>query len=502
VRGYPPELNEIMMRALAKDREDRFPDLARFVSEVEEFMAREGMVHSPQRVAGYMQEIFKDDIEQEAQLGHPLIAEESSGPSDIARATARKTGRIEKQDVEEVQQAPTKATVAGRSRTGTGQRYDMAATTTDVPAGPAESGMTSVVARLRSRLGISLAAALALLALVAVAIWFATKPTDANAAQGRISVNTDPPGATVYVDGAPAEGKTPTTIFNLPVGKTFVIKVDLFGYEPQQKEVMTIEGRSVEFSTALTKSTGTFGIVKIMSQPPGAKVYVDGSPQSQVTPLDMPGLKVGEEHTAVFMLDGFEDATKKFKVNEGVTTVAIDLVKRGLVEPKLDAAVALKVDAAVAPPPVVDGKLDLDSNPRGVMVIYDGKELGLTPLKALPFPPGEYTFKFVDEKRGIDDEKTVIVVAGKLARLSPRLATKKVVITPPRGGKGTLKVVVKGNWADVYINGKKIGQTPIPGQTLEAGSYKVRLVNPEIGKDIVKTIKIEPNKEFKITENW
>ena len=94
VRGYPPDLNAIMMRALAKDREDRYPDLAHFVSEIEEFMAREGMVHSPQRVSGYMTEVFKDDIEQEAQLGHPLIAEESSGPSDIQRATARKTGKF------------------------------------------------------------------------------------------------------------------------------------------------------------------------------------------------------------------------------------------------------------------------------------------------------------------------------------------------------------------------------------------------------------------------
>ncbi|MBN2358682.1 MAG: PEGA domain-containing protein, partial [Deltaproteobacteria bacterium] len=429
----------------------------------------------------------------EAQLGHPLIAEESSGPSDIARATARKTARIAKQEMGDLQQAPTRATVPGRSRTSSNQRYDMAATTTDVSPAASESGMTSVVARLRSRLGISLAAALALLTLVAVAIWFASKPNDAAAAQGRIVVNTTPPGATVYVDGVPATGTTPTVISNLPIGRTFVIKVELFGYEPKQQEVLTIEGRPVEFTTALTKSSGTFGIVKFVSRPPGAKVYIDGSQQSQLTPLDLPGLKVGAEHTAVFMLDGYQDATEKFKASEGISTVTVDLVKRG--------AVDLKVDAAVAPPPVADGKLDLDSTPRGVMVIHDGKELGLTPLKGLPFPAGEHVFKFVDERRGIDAEETVTVVAGKLARLAPKLSIKTVTVKP-RSGKGVLKVVVKGNWADVYVNGKKIGQTPIPAQTLEAGVYKVRLVNPEIGKDVVKTVRIEPNREFKITERW
>jgi len=503
VRGYPPDLNAIMMRALAKDREDRFPDLAHFVSDLEEFMAREGMVHSPQRVSGYMQEVFKDDIEQEAQLGHPLIAEEASGPSDIARATARKTGKIVKQELEEVQQAPTKATVAGRSRTGAGQRYDMAATTTDVPPGPSESGMTSVVARLRSRLGISLAAALALLALVGVAIWYATKPTDAIAAQGRITVNTDPQGATVYVDGLAAAGKTPTVISNLPVGKSVVIKVELFGYEPQQKEVLAIEGRPVEFSTALTKSSGNFASVRFVSTPPGAKVYIDGAPQTQVTPFELGRLKVGDDHTAAFTLEGYENATKKFKVGEEAAPVSVELVKLGGATPALpDAAIALKPDAATAPPPVVDGKLDLDSTPRGVLVLYDGKELGTTPLKALPFPPGEYTLKFVDEKRGIDEEQTITVVGGKLTKKAFKLTTKKVVVTPPKGGKGTLKVVVKGNWADVYVNGKKIGQTPIPAQTLEAGSYKIRLVNSEIGKDVVKTVKVEANKEAKVTEVW
>ena len=45
-------------------------------------------------------------------------------------------------------------------------------------------------------------------------------------------------------------------------------------------------------------------------------------------------------------------------------------------------------------------------------------------------------------------------------------------------------------WANIYINGKHIGSTPISKHKLPAGSYKIQFKNPKAKID--KTIPVEP----------
>lgn len=55
-------------------------------------------------------------------------------------------------------------------------------------------------------------------------------------------------------------------------------------------------------------------------------------------------------------------------------------------------------------------------------------------------------------------------------------------------------------WADVYINGEKIGTTPIVKHRLDKGDYTVVLKNPVAGKEKSVEVSIEANKETKIKE--
>ena len=52
-------------------------------------------------------------------------------------------------------------------------------------------------------------------------------------------------------------------------------------------------------------------------------------------------------------------------------------------------------------------------------------------------------------------------------------------------------------WANVYVDGKLMGPTPLVELELPAGPIKVRLVNPELGVDRTETITIPRGKTVK-----
>jgi predicted ATPase/serine/threonine protein kinase len=58
VPGYPGALEDIVMRALSKEREDRFPDCEALRSELETFLERHGRPHSVARTGAYLRALF------------------------------------------------------------------------------------------------------------------------------------------------------------------------------------------------------------------------------------------------------------------------------------------------------------------------------------------------------------------------------------------------------------------------------------------------------------
>ena len=56
-------------------------------------------------------------------------------------------------------------------------------------------------------------------------------------------------------------------------------------------------------------------------------------------------------------------------------------------------------------------------------------------------------------------------------------------------------------WAKVSVNGRDMGVTPLAEPiSLPAGDYKIRLQNPELGKDVIRTVTITPNGKETIRE--
>jgi serine/threonine-protein kinase len=116
------------------------------------------------------------------------------------------------------------------------------------------------------------------------------------------------------------------------------------------------------------------------------------------------------------------------------------------------------------------------------------KKLGRGSVQQAKVPAGKHTLKVVLRK---GTRRTMAVNIKQGGHVEKSVAF----------GSGTLRIVVLP-WADVWVDGKKKGQTPMPAMDLLEGSHKVRLVNDQLGKDDKKTVRIRPGKESKIRLDW
>ena len=67
-------------------------------------------------------------------------------------------------------------------------------------------------------------------------------------------------------------------------------------------------------------------------------------------------------------------------------------------------------------------------------------------------------------------------------------------------GEGTLKVLVKP-WAVVYLDGKKLGETPFAPVKVDAGEHVLLLVNDSLKVRRKKTINVAPGRTVTIQES-
>jgi serine/threonine protein kinase len=116
------------------------------------------------------------------------------------------------------------------------------------------------------------------------------------------------------------------------------------------------------------------------------------------------------------------------------------------------------------------------------------KKLGRGSVRAVPVAPGKHVLKVV-----------VGPCCSRQLSLSLRpgeRAERRVVFQT-----GSLSVVVFP-WANVFVDGRERGQTPIAPLELLEGTHRIRLVNPELGKETEKTIKIKPGAEASLRVDW
>lgn len=192
--------------------------------------------------------------------------------------------------------------------------------------------------------------------------------------------------------------------------------------------------------------------IRITTDPPDAIVEVDGRTRgtAQNGELIIDGLTAGEKYRVTARREGWSPADTIVEPVEGST-----------------APVSLRLDPKAA-------TVNLDSAPSGAVVLYDGKELGTTPVSVSSLPPGEEV-ELVFRRLGYRDSVRAVPVPapGGVALVSAamEIATEFASVTITSTPEG----------AQIYQNGELLvgKRTPIKDHLLQGGKdYEFTLKLP------------------------
>ncbi|CAG37302.1 protein kinase domain-containing protein [Desulfotalea psychrophila] len=135
-------------------------------------------------------------------------------------------------------------------------------------------------------------------------------------------VSSRPEGAIVYFDKRNL-GKTPLTATNLPAG-THTLRVEKEYYVDALAEVTLVDDQVVKRDYVLEQGRGT---ITVLSEPPGADVFIDGKLQREQTPVTVEKIFAGRTLVTVHK-DRFYDLKQEVSIQHG-KTVKLDLQLSG-----------------------------------------------------------------------------------------------------------------------------------------------------------------------------
>ena len=266
---------------------------------------------------------------------------------------------------------------------------------------------------------------------------------------GTVTVETTPSGLDVIVAGKPL-GKTPLTT-SLAAG-TYDLQV---GAPPNARtvKVNVTAGTSivqrVEFADTAIPASASTGGLHVQTEPSHLPVFVDGT-QHGVSPVAIDQLPPGEHEVSV-------------RTSTGVVRRSVTIQPRE--------TVSLIVSSAAPPPDpaaVSAGWISVAS-PIGLQLREGGKVIGTSETERLLLTAGDHDIEFANEALGFSVHRTVHVAAGKTA------ATK---LDLPNG---VLSINAQP-WAEVWIDGERVGETPIGNLSKRIGTHEVVFRHPDLGE--------------------
>ena len=262
---------------------------------------------------------------------------------------------------------------------------------------------------------------------------------------GTLTIQTTPAGLPVEINSRPS-GVTPLTLTLPPA--SYSVQVGA-GAQRRDLTVGVTAGSTVlqhlELPAVAASATATTGALRVQTEPPGQSVALDGI-EHGLSPLTIEALTAGDHNVTVRGRSG--TVRKSVTVRAGET-------------------VALVV-SAMAPAAAAPGWLSVQSSAR-LQLREAGKLIGTTETEQIMLPAGEHTIELVNDTIGYRSQRTVDVDPGK---------TTVVPIELPFGAVSINALP----WADVWIDGERVGETPIANLARRVGSYEVVFRHPEFGE--------------------
>jgi hypothetical protein len=259
---------------------------------------------------------------------------------------------------------------------------------------------------------------------------------------GTLSLQTNPPGVAVFVDGV-AQGNTPARI-SLNEGPHTAELRD--GGVPRVLNFVVTAGAEVSQYLEMPR-TPSSGSLLVQSDPPGARVSVDGVDHG-VAPLSVPDLAPGD-HEVVLQADGGTPVKQRVLIQAGVTS-----------------SVLAPVSTATAGP--VSGWLSVKS-PVAVEIRENGRLIGTTEADRIMMAAGKHDLELVNDTLGYRATRSIQVPPGKVAPLTLEM---------PQG----VISVNAAPWAEVFIDGRRAGETPMANLPITIGPHEIVFRHPQLGE--------------------
>jgi hypothetical protein len=221
-----------------------------------------------------------------------------------------------------------------------------------------------------------------------------------------------------------------------------------FGYTPSDTPIMEVV-RQVTPAPAAKQApppvATTAGALMITTQPPGARVSIDGKPAGE-TPLTLDTIKPGR-HVITLVSPSGASAKRTVRVEAG-RPLTLD--------------VALFAGFANISAPFV------------VEISENGKALGTNEEQVI-LSPGTHTLRLANKELGYVGTETVEIQPGEVTRVS----------VDPRGRAN----INAAPWAEVWIDGEKAGETPLANVAVRLGIREFVFKNPRFpDRKVVATI--------------
>jgi hypothetical protein len=257
---------------------------------------------------------------------------------------------------------------------------------------------------------------------------------------GQLVVVSQPAGGDVMVDGE-RRGVTPLTLSLTP--GPHALQLNRADVSRSISVTIKAGAETTHYVDLEARPVPEAGQLVVSSDPPGARVTIDGQARG-VTPMTLEDMAAGQHTVVVQGASG--------PVQRSVT------VQRGQ---SASLMVSMTGQAAF-------GWVSI-SSPVVLQVLEDDRKLGTSETDRIVLPAGQHTLKILNQRLGFQAARVVHVPAGGGASLK---------IDPPNG-------VVNLNalpWAEAWIDGRQVGETPLGNVKLPIGEHEVVFRNPQFGE--------------------
>jgi hypothetical protein len=201
----------------------------------------------------------------------------------------------------------------------------------------------------------------------------------------------------------------------------------------------------------LPKSPAGVGQLQIQTEPAGANVTVDGQLVG-TSPLTRDSLAPGVHR--ITLANDLGSIERDVTIEAGITSSLV---------------VPLQSTEGSLPSGWISVRTPVD------VQLYENRQLlGSSRTSRIMVPAGRHELEIVNERLGLRLARTVTVTAGQATPLKLELP------------KGALSINALP-WAEVWIDGDRIGETPIGNMSVPIGTHEVLFRHPELGEEVHRT---------------